>query len=156
LSGSTVSNSLWFFIVAWAHELSGSTVSNSLWFFIVAVSTRWKTFALWADFTLSCLHWWAFWTFICDGCNNQLKFGRRLVTNECNNQLKCRSRIVSFDLRVRYDCLTLLSIVGWLANRFATWFIRWIAHWLLKSNQMIDPNLISNKWGWGKSGGIGQ
>ncbi len=29
-------NSIWFFIVAEAHELSGSTVSNSLWFVIVA------------------------------------------------------------------------------------------------------------------------
>jgi len=25
---------------------------------------------------------------------------------------------------------------GWFANRFATWFIRWIAHWFLKSNQI--------------------
>jgi len=43
-------------------------------------------------------------------------------------------------------CLIIHSIIGWFANRFATWFIRWIAHWLLKLNQMIDPNLISINW----------
>ena len=36
LSESTVSNSLWIFIVTGAHELSGSIVSNKLCFFIVA------------------------------------------------------------------------------------------------------------------------
>ena len=42
-------------------------------------------------------------------------------------------------------CIQIHSF-DWFANRFATWFIRWIAHWLLKSNQMICPNLIfSNK-----------
>ncbi len=71
---------------------------------------------------------------------------RHCCLRQMQQLLKCRSRLVSFDLRVRYDWLTLLSIVGWFANRFATWFIRWIAHWLLKSNQMIDPNLISNNW----------
>jgi hypothetical protein len=49
--------------------------------------------------------------------------------------LALASRLLLLDSR--------LLLLSWFANQFATWFIRWIAHWLLKSNQMIHPSLIS-------------